>query len=164
MESTLGCFLFFNFKGINLTSMKTYIVTFIIATVLIIGCDTQKGMSTPGTAVATGTANDTVRIANEELEYEVIIIDPGFNSWLRSRARPRGFYSQQHLENKNRFWVTEWNNRFMQPQRYGDLYLMQIDYSGNIDYGYEVNYLLYNYLVYFQQTTGQKLGGVVPEF
>lgn len=164
MESTVGCFLFFNFKGINFLTMKAYIYTFILAALLIIGCDTQKPVASSSPKETKGAASDTVRIANEELEYEVIIIDPGFNSWLASRARPRGFYSQQHLENKNRFWVTEWNNRFMQPQRYGDLYLMQIDYTSNIDYGYEVNYLLYNYLVYFQQTTGQKLGGVVPEF
>lgn len=145
--------------------MKAYLFTFLIAGLLIAGCNTQsKVPASVSDKEITGTSNDTVRIANEELEYEVIIIDPGFNTWLKSRARPRGYYSQQHLENKNRFWVTEWNNRFLQPQRYGELYLMQIDYRNTIDYGYEVNYLLYNYLVYFQQTTGQKLGGIVPEF
>jgi hypothetical protein len=30
------------------------------------------------------TKGDTVRIANDALEYEVIIIDAGFNSWLVS--------------------------------------------------------------------------------
>lgn len=145
--------------------MKAYIFTFIIAALLIIGCNTQSKVPVSSSdQELTGAVNDTVRIANEELEYEVIIIDPGFNTWLKSRARPRGYYSQQHLENKNRFWVTEWNSRFLQPQRYGDLYQMQIDYRNTIDYGYEVNYLLYNYLVYFQQTTGQKLGGIVPQF
>jgi hypothetical protein len=145
--------------------MKKNLLPVVIIVLLIISCNTQNNVSSTDTrAAATATASDTIRIANEELEYEVIIIDPGFNTWLASRARPRGYYSQQHLENKNRFWVTEWNSRFLQPQRYGDLYLMQIDYNNNIDYGYEVNYLLYNYLVYFQQTTGQRLGGIVPQF
>ena len=40
------------------------------------------------------TKNDTVRIANDELEYEVIIIDPGFSTWLNSTALPRNYYSQ----------------------------------------------------------------------
>ena len=102
-------------------------------------------------------------IANDELEYEIIIIDPGFNTWLASRARPRGYYSQQYFEAKNRIWVIEWNIRAMRPQQYRDLYLMQIDYDHHIDYGYEVNYMLYNYLVYFQLTTGQRLGGIVPQ-
>lgn len=144
--------------------MKKYI-GFIIAAVIVISCTTaQNKVATSPRPAPTGTAADTVRIANDELEYEIIIIDPGFNNWLLSRSRPRGFYSQQHLENKNSFWVREWNNRFMQPQRYGQLYQMQIDYQPNINYGYEVNYLLYNYLVYFQQSTGQRLGGIVPEF
>jgi hypothetical protein len=30
--------------------------------------------------------NDTIRIANDTLEYEVIIIDPGFSTWLASRS------------------------------------------------------------------------------
>lgn len=110
------------------------------------------------------TQGDTVRIANDELEYEVIIIDPGFNYWLQSRARPRGHYSQAYFENKNRLWVNEWNNRVLATGRYGNMYQMPIDYSSSIDYGYEVNYLLYNYLVYFQITNRQRLGGVVPQY
>lgn len=107
--------------------------------------------------------NDTVRIANDSLEYEVIIIDPGFSSWLASRAYPRGYHSQTYLENKNRLYVTEWNIRVLQPQRYNpNLYEMQINYDQNINYGYEVNYLIYNYMIYFQNTYNQKLYGFVP--
>lgn len=107
--------------------------------------------------------NDTIRIANDELEYEVIIIDPGFNTWLVSRAFPRNYYSQSYLESKNRIWISEWNNRVLQPFRYSpNLYEMSISYDPNIDYGYEVNYLIYNYLVYFQNTYKQKLFGYVP--
>lgn len=144
--------------------MKKYIVIFAISALAIYSCSTQNNLPEVAQAPHTGTASDTVRIANDELEYEVIIIDPGFNSWLASRARPRGYHSQSHLEMKNRLWVMEWNIRALQPQRYRSLYEMQIDYRPNIDYGYEVNYLLYNYLVYFQQSTGQRLGGIVPSF
>lgn len=102
--------------------------------------------------------NDTIRIANEELEYEIIIIENGFNTWLASNARPRGFYSLPYLENKNYFFVTEWNIRALQPQRYNpNLYEMRIDYDSTIHYGYEVNYLLYNYFIYFQRKYNQKL-------
>ncbi len=107
--------------------------------------------------------NDTIRIANDSLEYEVIIIDPGFSSWLAGRSFPRGYHSQSYLENKNIFYVTEWNNRVMQPQRYNpNLYEMSINYDRNIDYGYEVNYLIYNYMIYFQNTYNQRLYGNVP--
>jgi hypothetical protein len=144
--------------------MKNYILLVACTLGVIIACSKQNTL--PGNKVADNTVavkKDTVRIANDSLEYEVIIIDVGFNIWLASRAKPRGYYGQSYLENKNRFWVTEWNNRAMNPQHFGDLYQMQIDYQPRINYGYEVNYLLYNYLVFFQQTNNQKLGGIVPQ-
>ena len=106
---------------------------------------------------------DTIRIANDSLEYEVIIIDAGFSAWLASRSFPRGYHSQSYLENKNIFYVTEWNYRVLQPQRYNpNLYEMSINYDRNINYGYEVNYLIYNYMIYFQNTYNQRLYGNVP--
>jgi len=78
-------------------------------------------------------------------------------------AYPRGFYSQSYLENKNRLYINEWNNRFLQPQRYNrNLYEMSIDYDPNINYGYEVNYLIYNYMIFFQNNYRQNLLGRVP--
>ncbi|MXN92486.1 hypothetical protein GR160_14750 [Flavobacterium sp. Sd200] len=150
--------------------MKSYLFTLCIVFAFILGCKTGQDTNMANTIhgkteneVAAATANDTVRIANDSLEYEIIIIDPGFNSWLQSRAMPRNYYGQVYLENKNRFWVTEWNIRVNQPQRYGDMYQMSIDYHPDIDYGYEVNYLLFNYLVYFQVTNRQRLGGIIPQ-
>ncbi|AWH85690.1 hypothetical protein HYN59_11485 [Flavobacterium album] len=146
--------------------MRIYITIIAVILAVTIGCGTKDNVLYPANAnaneIAASAVNDTVRIANDSLEYEVIIIDPGFTTWLASRARQRGYYSQPYLQNKNRFWVTEWNTRVMEPQRYGDLYQMRIDYNYNVDYGYEVNYLLFNYLVYFQITNNQKLGGIVP--
>ena len=108
-------------------------------------------------------AADTLRIANEELEYEVIIIDPGFNTWLTMNARPRNFYSQQYMEVRNISWVQGWNSKFREGGRRNlDLFSMPIDYQAGIDYGYEVNYLLFNYLTYFQIRNNVRLGGFVP--
>ncbi len=101
--------------------------------------------------------NDTVRIANDSLEYEIIIIEPGFNLFINSYARPRGFHSQPYLENKNQFLVSEYNQRVRQPSTYDpNLYLQEINYDASIDYGYEVNYLLYNYFVYFSRQYNQR--------
>ena len=106
---------------------------------------------------------DTIAIANEEVEYEIIIIEPGFNFWLQSIAKPKGYYSQSFLENRNQLYVIQWNQRVMQPLRYDpNLYQLQIDYSPNIDYGYEVNYKLYNYFIYFQRKYNQRLGPFIP--
>lgn len=147
--------------------MKKFIFSaFIALIVVLLGCNSNKQISNTGNVQSDTeeTVNDTIRIANDELEYEVIIIDPGFNYWLQSRARQRGYYEQSYFEIKNRLWIMEWNTRVMNPGRYNDLYQMRIDYDPKIDYGYEVNYLIYNYLVYFQQTNNQQLGGIVPQF
>ena len=113
--------------------------------------------------VFSSTVNDTVEIASDETEYEIIIIEPGFNFWLNSVARPEGYYSQGFLENRNYIWVTEWNSRVLQPQRFSpNLYELQINYIPNIDYGYEVNYKLYNYFIYFQRRYNQRLGTFIP--
>lgn len=107
--------------------------------------------------------NDTINIASDSTEYQIIIIDPGFNTWLLSIARPEGYYSQTYLENRNQIYVMNWNQRAMQPLRFGgDLYQMQIDYDPGIDYGYEVNYKLYNYFIFFQRKYNQRLGPWLP--
>lgn len=134
------------------------ILIFIFVFLLLIHCASPKS-STHKNLNETSIVGDTIKIANEELEYEIIIIDAGFNSWFYGRAQPRGYYSQSYLEARNRSWVMEYNQRVMQPSRFNpDLYLMSIDYQANIDYGYEVNYMLFNYLVYFQQVNNQPLG------
>ncbi|TRW25811.1 hypothetical protein FMM05_06195 [Flavobacterium zepuense] len=151
--------------------MKSYMLTIaaIIGLASVVGCKTNENANTTITAIPQNevttvpTASDTVRIANDSLEYEVIIIDGGFTSWLASRAQARGYYGEPYLRTKNTIWTTEWNARVLNSQRYGDLYQMRIDYDPKIEYGYEVNYLIYNYLVYFQQTNNQRLGGIVPQ-
>ncbi|MFT7051514.1 MAG: hypothetical protein ACJAZK_002125, partial [Psychroserpens sp.] len=80
-----------------------------------------------------------------------------------SIARPEGYYSQNFMETRNQQMVIEWNNRVMQIQRYDqNLYELQIDYNSNTDYGYDVNYKLYNYFIYFQLTYKQQLSSFVP--
>jgi hypothetical protein len=140
-------------------------ISILIVLLTIVACSTasQNIASTDTVSASNKKVNDTVRIANDSLEYEVIIIDNGFSTWLASRAYPRNYYSLQYLENKNYLYVTEWNNRVLQPQRYSPrLYEMSIDYRPDIHYGYEVNYLIYNYMIYFQNTYKQKLWGYVP--
>jgi len=143
--------------------MKNTFYVLLIA-FFIFNCNTSKKLaSKKEERLERLKQNDTVKIVNDDIEYQIIIIEPGFNFWLASNARPRGFYSQQFFENRNIFYVTEWNQRVLEPQRFNaNLYEIIIDYQQGIDYGYEVNYMLYNYFIYFQLTYNQRLGGFVP--
>lgn len=137
--------------------MKKIITTLLLA-LLIIACATTNTTDAAHTDKESKTKSlDTVRIANDSLEYEIIIIEPGFQSWLVTQP-PRGYYIQKVLENRNLFSVQEYNRRVL-DSRYNrtNLYEQQIDYQPGIDYGYEVNYLLFNYFEFFEETYNQKL-------
>ncbi|MEX0312759.1 MAG: DUF6146 family protein [Allomuricauda sp.] len=133
---------------------------------MLLSCTSQKqalDISAEERAVFDTKEGEQVEISDEESEYEIIIIDPGFYGWLQSIARPEGYYSQSFLENRNQILVINWNQRVLQPQRFNpNLYQLQIDYDPNIDYGYEVNYKLYNYFIYFQRKYNQRLGPFFP--
>ena len=78
-------------------------------------------------------------------------------------AQPEGYYSQSFMEARNRIFVQEWNLRALEPARFDPLlYEVRIDYDPNINYGYELNYKLYNYFIYFQLTYNQRLSSFVP--
>ncbi|WP_088324436.1 DUF6146 family protein [Polaribacter tangerinus] len=103
---------------------------------------------------------EPVVIANDSLEYEIIIIDVGFNAFLNSIAEPEGFYSQEYMEARNRAWVITWNQRAENPTRFNNtIYENSIDYQPTIDYGYEVNYKLFNYFLFAQRKYKMSLGG-----
>ncbi|GAB5399324.1 MAG: DUF6146 family protein [Aureisphaera sp.] len=136
-----------------------YVAIILICILSFASCDSSKSVVKSDNDAVVAADNDTVKIANEELEYEILIIEPGFNSWLVTQ-QPRGYYGQDFLERKNIQFVAEWNRRVMNWQLFDiNLYQQEINYQFNIDYGYEVNYLLYNYFIYFQQRYNQNFPG-----
>lgn len=95
-------------------------------------------------------------IAADSIEYELLIFDPGFDSWLATRPS-MNFYSQSYYESWNRLYVMEWNSRHMNQTRNGVIYETRIDYDPVIDYGLDLNYRLYYYFKYFEETNKIKL-------
>lgn len=136
--------------------MRFLIVIMIIGTCLF-SCNSSKKSADKENEMSPSAVVDTIRIENKELDYEIIIMDTGFESWLVTQRSP-DFYTQPTLESKNRFYVMEWNRRVMNPLVYNPhLYMQQIDYDHQIDYGMEVNYLLYMYFQFFQDKYNQRL-------
>ncbi|BAO77491.1 hypothetical protein WPG_3261 [Winogradskyella sp. PG-2] len=137
---------------------------FVIALVLIASCKSYNNNQTINNEDENSLVkSDTVHISSDESDYEIIIIEPGFNAWLIGRARPEGFHSQQWLESRNAILVQAWNQRALQPMVYDpNLYELRIDYDIRTDYGYEVNYKLYNYFLFFQLKYKQQLSSFYP--
>lgn len=140
------------------------IIPFIIILILIASCKSYNTNQTINNENANSLVQtDTVSISSDESDYEIIIIEPGFNAWLLGTARPEGYYSQQFLETRNMLMVQTWNQRNLQPMTYDpNLYELRIDYDTHTDYGYEVNYKLYNYFIYFQLKYKQRLSSFTP--
>ncbi|WP_299113536.1 DUF6146 family protein [uncultured Winogradskyella sp.] len=140
------------------------IIPILILIILIASCKSYNNNQTINNGNDSNLVeNDTVSISSDETDYEIIIIEPGFNAWLVGTARPRGHYSQQWLETRNALLVQAWNQRNLQPSVYNpDLYQLRIDYDTRTDYGYDVNYKLYNYFIYFQLKYNQRLTSFVP--
>ena len=136
--------------------MKIGFKIFLFLGVVMLCSAWNRHLTKPKPTVDFQKVSDTVRIANDSIEYEIIIIEPGFDSWLAT-AKPRNYFSLVYLENKNRMWVSEWNQRVLDHRYDRNLYEMRIDYQPHIHYGLEVNYLLYQYFSYFQQRYKQRL-------
>jgi len=114
-------------------------------------CKTTKKAEAPGQQVE--LINKDSSEQEDTAEYDLIIMDPGFESWLATQP-PAEFYSQQYYENWNQRYVTEWNIRHSNPLRYGGFYETHINYDPNVDYGLELNYKLYNYFRYIEEEYG----------
>ncbi|SDW49653.1 hypothetical protein SAMN05444411_101857 [Lutibacter oricola] len=125
--------------------MRNLIAAFILGFILFACGTSNKTINT------NNLPEHAVRIANDSLEYEIIIVDIGFDTYLATIAQPMNFYSQNYYEVKNRFYVTEWNYRARTPSRFNtSIYENEIDYNSHTDYGLEVNYKLFNYFKFVE--------------
>ena len=96
---------------------------------------------------------DTVSV--DSLEYKLIVLDPGFDAWLATKPSNE-FYSKEYYERRNQLYVNEWNSRYM-TLRQSNLYETYIDYNPGVDYGLDLNYRLYYYFRYFEETNRVRL-------
>lgn len=118
----------------------------LIVVIAVFSCKTTKQNS-----LNKVDKDEVVVISNDSLEYQIIIMDQGFSSFLSSMAKPKWYYSESYYKIKNNFYVTQWNIRVGQSFNYSStLYEQQIEYDANIDYGLEVNYQLYNYFKFVE--------------
>lgn len=93
----------------------------------------------------------------EEEEYELIIIDPGFNTWFMTRAQPMNFYSHDFYRQWNYQYVVAWNQMVDQQVNYNHPYYPfenRIDYSPHINYGLALDYQLFWYFQYVHSRFG----------
>ena len=93
----------------------------------------------------------------EAPQYELIVDEPGYETWLITNAKPIGFYSKSYYESKNRIYVADWNAKVTSfRHRRRSPFTEIINYDFNIDYGIELNYQLFNYFKFMHQKYGRR--------
>jgi len=90
----------------------------------------------------------------DSTEYELLVFDPSFETFLATQPYPEWYYSDDYYRNLNIQYVSEWNYRHDNPLVYGNFYETKIDYNPNVDYGLELNYRLYQYFRFIEKEYG----------
>ncbi|HEX7016156.1 MAG TPA: DUF6146 family protein [Cyclobacteriaceae bacterium] len=94
----------------------------------------------------------------DDEEYELVIIDSGFDRWFATHSRPMSFHSPQFYESMNHRYVTAWNEKVITHGfRPNSPFQQRINYNPGVDYGLEVNYKLYYYFKYIEDVYGRFL-------
>ena len=88
-------------------------------------------------------------IKADSTEYEVIVIDPEFDHWYLIHFTPAKDYSNSYYRAKNQVGVSNWNDYFIRSL-YPKIIDSSIVYDNSIDYGIEVNRVLFWYFKYYE--------------
>lgn len=91
----------------------------------------------------------------DDEEYDLTIIDSGFQSWFSSYAKPINYYSKSYYESQNRRYVSSWNELYQRTAGAGP-FGNYVDYRFTEDYGLELNYELFWYFKYIETMFGSR--------
>jgi hypothetical protein len=89
-------------------------------------------------------------MAEDSTQYEIIVMEPGFETWFIANSKPEWYHSQEYYENWNRQYTHAWNAK-INSFPHGHLLNNPINYEDNIDYGLEINHKLFYYFQYVER-------------
>lgn len=108
----------------------------------LIACSTQKHW------VKIEKNGDTESV-EDSLEYELIVLDPEFDTWYSIHGTPVHYHSQQYYESWNRQYVQAWNAHASDPQK-SSFFEPIVGWYPTEDYGFELNHKLFYYFQYVE--------------
>lgn len=125
--------------------MKKLIIS-ILGLFLIAGCTAKK---------------DLVKIEdhpgiNDSVQYELIVDEPGYDSWMATNRKPEWYHEKEYYRNWNILYITEFNYRVLNTNA-GHPFTEMINYDQQTDYGLELEYRLYWYFKYIEYKYNTKL-------
>lgn len=116
--------------------MKSSIIICVIIFVMA-GCTTSNRM------LAVKDKN-LLEIEQNEEEYELLVLDPGFETWFLTTWSPAKDRNPSYYKMWNQRYVNAWNYQATRPHSF-KVFDSTIQYDATIDYGMEVERKLYYY-------------------
>ena len=113
---------------------------YIIVLLLVISCSVNKNL----------VVSENNQLVTDSTEYELIVIETGFESWLISNSRPVWYHTHSYYRLWNIIYANEWNYRFNNSILYDAPYDYLIDYDRKIDYGIDLDHKLYWYFKFIE--------------
>ena len=123
------------------------IIHLLLILIIVYGCSSYSALNTP----ASFQDEENKIASTDSVEYELLILDSGFESWFTTQNSIATAHSDNYYKNWNQIYVLEWNELYMQGNQNIDNY---IEYDIFEDYGLEINYKLYQYFQFVKEKTG----------
>ena len=118
-------------------------IFFLLVTIAFFAaCSTPKG-------IVKIEPNGTESVAEDSLEYELVVFDTGFETWYMFQNSPTRYRSQQYYENWNQQYVSQWNYLATHSRR-RSFFEPIMGYEPGVDYGFELNHKLFYYFQYVE--------------
>lgn len=137
------------------------ILILIFAVSFMISCSGPKGMVKIEPGEDEISQNGSV-ITNDSVEYELVVLDTGFDSWYLMQDSPANYRTQQFYEGWNFQYVTAWNNHVRLPGR-RSFFQTIIGYDPSVDYGFKLNHKLFYYFQYVEHVLNIPILGYGPQ-
>ena len=104
---------------------------------------------------------DIVRIdgpiqLDDSVQYELIISEPGYDSWMATNSKPEWYHEKAYYRNWNNTYTIEFNSRVRQTNS-GHPFVEIINYDPQVDYGLDIDYRLYWYFKYIEHKYNTRL-------
>lgn len=94
-----------------------------------------------------------IDIKQNDEQYEVMVLDAGFETWFATAWSPAKDRSQEYYASWNQQYVTEWNFKANRAQN-ANFFQNQIQYDQTEDYGIAVERKLFYYFRWVETELG----------
>lgn len=110
-----------------------------MAILLAAACSTSKHVE-----------GDNTRIEeNDSTEYELIVLEVGFDPWYIMQNQPSKYRSIEYYKHWNIRYVSEWNYNVSRPW-HSDIFRDLINYDANEEYPFELEHKLFYYFMFVE--------------